>query len=67
MKYFVMLNLRDSSGITPLVDDQDRVVLFDSEHEAETAADSSMLGYAHGYTVHETYIIRVEPKENKHE
>jgi len=51
MKYFAMLRLKDG-GITPLVDDEDKVILFNSEGDAANAADSSGLGYAHGYTVH---------------
>jgi len=55
MKFFAMLNCSDRKNITPLVDSDENVALYDTEHEAEIAADGSMLGYANGYTVHEIH------------
>ena len=48
--YFVMLNLQ-RGGITPMVDGDDELALFETQEEAEASAKNNVLGDAFGYEV----------------
>lgn len=52
MTYFVMLNL-PYEGITPIVNDDEEVALFETEKEAIDIADKNIMGAAYGYEIYE--------------
>jgi len=53
-EWFVMLNLQ-KQGVTPLVNDDDEVMLFETEEEAEERAETNPLGKSFGFEVHNIY------------
>lgn len=53
MQYFVILNHPDYGHYFPLVDDEGKLRLFDSEDAAEKAGNECFMGMEYGMVVYE--------------